>query len=101
MSIALKVTIAIAALAISAGTAFGQCANEEATGSISKDGSIAPLEGEERAGDAEGVAKDGSNIPLGSSEDQAMSSDDVEAQQQGDETSAAASEDDCPDNDAS
>ena len=71
-------TVTIAAFALSTGAAFAQCADEQTTGSISKDGSTMPLE---------------------ESEDQAMSSDDVEAQQEGEDAAAAAA-DDCAEDDA-
>lgn len=94
-------TVAVAAFAISAGSASAQCADDQAAGSISKDGSIAPLESEAESGstsDGE-LAKDGSDMPLEESADQAMSSDDVEAQQKGEDT-AAATADDCAEADA-
>ena len=100
-------TVAFAALAISGGAAFAQCADEQTTGSISKDGSTAPLETESEAdagggtdGETDGeIAKDGATMPLEQSEDQAMSSDDVEAQQEGEDAAAAAA-DDCAEDDA-
>jgi hypothetical protein len=94
-------SVTVAALVISAGSAFAQCADDQATGSISKDGSIAPLEAEAETDGAstDEVAKDGSEMPLEENADQAMSSDDVAAQQQGDDTAAAAAED-CDEDDA-
>jgi len=102
MSKIMTVAAMIAALAVSSGAAYAQCADTEANaaGAISKDGSIAPLEGAADANanaETGSVAKDGSTMLLEANEDQAMSSDDVAAQQQGEETSAAAADEACPD----
>ncbi|WP_404862357.1 hypothetical protein [Georhizobium sp. MAB10] len=102
MSKIMTVAAMIAALAVFNGAAYAQCADTEANaaGAISKDGSIAPLEGAADANanaETGSVAKDGSTMPLEANEDQAMSSDDVAAQQQGEETSAAAADEACPD----
>lgn len=111
------------ALSFAAGTAIAACPDTSAatdmnkTGAIAKDGSMAPLEGAEPGANrvakdgstappegaepgANKVAKDGSTMPLateqgGGNKDLATSEQDVEAQQEGDKTAAAAAEDKC------
>ncbi|MEQ1954375.1 hypothetical protein [Mesorhizobium sp. CN2-181] len=96
-----------AGLSLAAGTAMAACPNGAAsgtdmnkTGSISKDGTHAPLEtpdAQQQAGNP--TAKDGATMPLatqegGGNKDLATSQQDVEAQQHGDKTAAATAEDD-------
>ena len=92
---------AAVALALGAGAAAADCAEELAqlTGGIAKDGSLAPLEGaaetSQVGGDAatgessaEGIVKDGTMEPLGAAENLATSEQDVVAQQEGGATAA-------------
>ena len=90
------------ALSFAAGTAMAACPDTSAgvdmskTAGISKDGSLAPLEGAEPG--ANRVAKDGSTMPLakqqgGGDKNLATSEQDVEAQQKGGKTAAATAED--------
>lgn len=67
--------------------AQADCAAELAQlgGGIAKDGSLAPLQD---TGSQNEIAKDGTDMPLGSSADVATSPADVEAQQQGGLTAA-------------
>lgn len=82
-----------------------ESADSEDTAGISKDGSTAPLE-ENAGGSADeevttgSVSKDGEQAPMGAEADTAMSDQDVEAQQQGEDTAMAEAEagaDDCVD----
>ena len=92
-----------AALALGAGAAAADCAEELAQltgGGIAKDGSLAPLEGvaaetPQAGGDAvtgessaEGIVKDGTMEPLGAAENLAALEQDVVAQQEGGATAA-------------
>jgi hypothetical protein len=102
-------------LGLTAGTALAECVDttasieSEAQEGIAKDGTHAPLEGQATT-DAEGrveggqANKDGNTMPLASQEgggdkNLATSQQDIEAQQQGDQTAAAAADanqdDDC------
>lgn len=94
--------------------AFAQCVDDSTTAAtgeatetqgIEKDGSRAPLETEARAetaGESESgpTQKDGGTMPLASSEAEdgnelATSQQDIEAQQEGEQTAAAAAQEDC------
>ena len=100
------------ALSVCAGAAIAACPDKSAsaaatdttkTAGISKDGTHAPLETPDSTNSAgKPVAKDGNTMPLASEEgggnkDLATSQQDVEAQQQGEKTAAAAADDACKD----
>lgn len=121
----MKTALAALFAASLAAPAMAACADEETAG-ISKDGSTAPLEESVGSEETAGIAKDGSTAPLEESAgnaadeemttgsvskdgkeapmdaeaDTAMSDQDVEAQQQGEDTAMAEAEagaEDCVD----
>jgi hypothetical protein len=104
--------IALAIAGFAAAPAAADCLDQDTTAStgsqpkagIAKDGTHAPLEGDAKTAlNANPAQKDGKSMPLateegGGDKNLATSQQDVEAQQKGDETAAAAAKDDrCPD----
>ncbi|WP_099866914.1 hypothetical protein [Pararhizobium haloflavum] len=103
MKTIMTIAAAAAFTVLSTGSSLAQCADDQSAG-ISKDGTTAPLEdGVDNSAttgstSGDGVTKDGSSAPLETDEDIAMSDDDVQAQQQGEDTDMAeadAMEEDC------
>lgn len=105
-----KLTTIIAAVGMAAfvsGPSLAACpevtgsVDSKAAAGISKDGTHVPLEGsaDTQANASGGVQKDGNTMPLATDKNLATSSQDVAAQQQGEETAAAsaANKDKCTD----